>query len=386
MARLMRNYWVPVLHSERVVAGGRPVRVRVFGENYVAFRGSDQRVAIIDEACPHRGASMMLARNEDCGLRCILHGWKVGTSGKVVEAANMPPDARLDRIATGARPVREAAGILWAWFGEAEAAPPMAPYDFANLPEGHVESAVCTVDANWLQFLETLWDPYHVSILHSASLGEASRQGLAKSTYSSGLQTFEFERTPYGFFYRSSADGKTIGIPFVMPWYSIHQLGLTDEDDFLAFGHIPVDDEHTLLWQIAYNRARPLTAESRGRLLLDSFPARHDYRDAYSRANQWRQDRELMDRGASFSGIGAGMAPFGVTLEDIATLESMGPIVDRTKEHLAPTDQVVSLGRQRLLEALSMVRAGETPPGIGPEVRGVLATTRIHGPPEPAEA
>jgi phthalate 4,5-dioxygenase len=372
MGGLFRQYWLPVLHSERLVADGAPVKVRMLGQNYAAFRDTNGRVGLINELCPHRGVSMLLARNEDCGLRCIQHGWKVDASGKVVEAPNMPADAPLERIDTNARPVEERHGIVWAWFGDAEQAPPLTPYDFTTLPEGHVDSVMATGQCNWLQLLETLWDPFHVSILHGTSLKKASASGNAKSTYSTGLMELEYESTPYGFFYNSTSDGKTTGTPFAMPCYCYHMLGANTDDDYLALGHVPVDNEHMLMWAIVFNPFRPLSPTGAGRKLLDTFPKKYEYRDHISRENMWGQDRARMANGDSFSGLDTSPTGFAVFSEDLGTIESMGPIFDRTREHLAPTDKIVMRGRGRLLEILADLDKGVPAPGTGAELQGVL--------------
>src|SRR5215468_6985483 len=87
LGRLMReNYWIPFGLSEHLVAGAAPTPVRLFGEHYVAFRAEDGRIGFFDELCPHRRASLLLARPEGNGLRCVYHGWKLDVSGCVVDA------------------------------------------------------------------------------------------------------------------------------------------------------------------------------------------------------------------------------------------------------------------------------------------------------------
>ena len=89
MGQMMRRYWLPVAMSTELVVG-TPRRVRLLGENFVAFRGDDGTVGVLDELCPHRGASLVLARTEGCALRCLYHGWKVDRTGTVVETPSEP--------------------------------------------------------------------------------------------------------------------------------------------------------------------------------------------------------------------------------------------------------------------------------------------------------
>lgn len=377
MGMLFRQYWLPVLHSERLVADGVPMRVRILGENFVAFRDSEGRAGMVGELCPHRGISLQLARNEGCGLRCIQHGWKIDAAGKVVEAPNMPPDAPLERIATNARPVVERHGIVWAWFGETENPPPLTPYDFTTLPEGHVDSFAAVGQCNWLQLLETLWDPFHVAVLHATSLGRAASEGSAKSTYSRGVMEFQFTPTDHGFYFHYKENTSRFGIPFVLPSWSYSMLGSKVDDDYVALGHIPVDDQNHLMWGVVFNPFKPLAPDGNGSKLLRSVPRKYDYRDDISRENLWRQDRDRMASGESFTGLDAAPAPYAVFAEDIATIESMGPICDRSQEHLAPTDQVVMRGRGRLLELLDELESGRPAPGRKGEALGVLPTFEI---------
>src|SRR5437588_5130279 len=92
---LMSRYWLPVLLAEELEEpGGTPKKVRLVGRDLVAFRDTEGGVGILDEYCSHRGASLVLARNEGCGLRCLYHGWKYGYDGEVQEIPTEPSDRR----------------------------------------------------------------------------------------------------------------------------------------------------------------------------------------------------------------------------------------------------------------------------------------------------
>ncbi|HWD15792.1 MAG TPA: Rieske 2Fe-2S domain-containing protein, partial [Casimicrobiaceae bacterium] len=91
MGRLMRAHWLPICMSEEVAdADGTPVRARLLGQDLVVFRDSDGRLGILGEHCPHRRASLALGRNEESGLRCLYHGWKIDVDGNVVEMPSEP--------------------------------------------------------------------------------------------------------------------------------------------------------------------------------------------------------------------------------------------------------------------------------------------------------
>src|SRR5205809_44872 len=119
MGQIMRRHWLPVCMAEEAAArDGAPVRSRLLGEDLVVFRDSQGRLGVLGEHCLHRGASLAFGRNEECGLRCLYHGWKFDVEGNVVD---MPSEAagaaaRLGKK-TKSYPVREGGGFLWIWMG-----------------------------------------------------------------------------------------------------------------------------------------------------------------------------------------------------------------------------------------------------------------------------
>src|SRR5579875_1102333 len=173
MGEFLREYWVPALRSEALVADGAPVRVRLFGENFVAFRSTDGRVGFFDEGCPHRCTSLALARNEDNALTCIFHGWKIDVSGKVVEVPSEPPERRAEfaaKVRVRHYPVREAGTIIWVYLGRREQPPRFTDFEFTHLPASHVRAYRAIMHSNWLQGLEGQLDSSHVGIMHQSWL------------------------------------------------------------------------------------------------------------------------------------------------------------------------------------------------------------------------
>ena len=109
LGELFRLYWIPFLPSKDLVKDGQPKRIRLLGEDLVAFRDNEDRVGLVDQACPHRGAPLIFGRNEDCGLRCVYHGWKFDVSGAVTDMPAEPVRSRL-RNTSGSRPIPAASG------------------------------------------------------------------------------------------------------------------------------------------------------------------------------------------------------------------------------------------------------------------------------------
>src|SRR5215212_1252056 len=135
MGNLLRQYWIPALRAARLEADGAPVRVRILSENFVAFRDTNGQVGFLDEGCPHRGVSLALGRNEECGLRCIFHGWKINADGQVVDIPSEPAGSNLaSKIRVNHYKTHEAAGVVWVWLGKGEEPPQFPDFGFEGLP------------------------------------------------------------------------------------------------------------------------------------------------------------------------------------------------------------------------------------------------------------
>ena len=99
-------------------AGGRPEARAVAGRRLVAYRAADGRVGLLAEYCPHRGASLAYGAHEDCGLRCIYHGWKIGVDGALLETPPEPPDSTFkNRLKHVAYATHEVADLIWVYMG-----------------------------------------------------------------------------------------------------------------------------------------------------------------------------------------------------------------------------------------------------------------------------
>jgi phthalate 4,5-dioxygenase len=176
MGGMLREYWVPACRAAKLERGGAPERIRLFGENFVAFRVPDGELGFFAEGCPHRCASLALARVEPGGIRCIFHGWKFDVEGRCIDMPTAPPELREQtaaKVPVRRFPVREAGGIVWVYLGKQQTPPPFPDYEFTHLPDAQVYPMRALINCNWLQGLEALLDSAHVSYLHISNIGSS---------------------------------------------------------------------------------------------------------------------------------------------------------------------------------------------------------------------
>src|SRR5437870_5060626 len=171
MGELARRYWIPALLSGELEADGEPKQVQLLGQRFVAFRDTGGRVGLLDENCPHRGASLAYARNEECGLRCIYHGWKVDVEGNILETPSEPEDSTFRfRIKHQAYATHEVAGLIWAYIGPPEKQPPFPDWEWTRGSDEQIEINKILEDCNYAQGLEGSIDSVHSDFLHSSDI------------------------------------------------------------------------------------------------------------------------------------------------------------------------------------------------------------------------
>jgi phthalate 4,5-dioxygenase oxygenase subunit len=381
MGRMLRRYWIPAALSTELEAGGAPRRARLLGEDLVAFRGDDGVVGILDEHCPHRGASLVLARNEDCALRCIYHGWKIAPSGRVLETPPEPDEHGFAaRVRAPAYPVHEAGGVVWTYLGPPGTEPPKMNFDWMSLPAEHRIIQKSREECNWLQCLEGVIDSAHSGFLHSnvikAVPGERSiipeDLGNTQRPSDDRAPRIEVENTAYGFRYGAirrpmidpeSRDYVRVTL-FIAPFFSFFPAtpGWTNMQFF-----VPIDDEHTMFHFVQTRHDKAIDDVTRTKRAKRSgleigVDLDEDYRKVRSRANNWLQDRPSM-RAGSYTGM------HGVNVEDIAVQESMGPMYDRRKEHLGASDIAVIRMRRIMLDGVRrFIDEGAPPVGLAEPV------------------
>jgi phthalate 4,5-dioxygenase oxygenase subunit len=394
MGHLMRCYWLPAfLSTELPEPDCPPIQVKLLGEKLVAFRDTAGRVGLLEEFCAHRCASLFLGRNEEGGLRCIYHGWKYDVDGNCIDMMNEPPESDFkSKIHLKAYPVVEIGGIVWAYLGPPEKKPALPTFEWTQVPASHRFVQKAWEECNWLQALEGGIDEIHSAILHRAINPNTTELGGFRGIrreVGHGM-THDMEPTDYGVMsgsFRKMSDGKVwVRVThFVMPFhtsfaaeiYDLKTEGAVELRPFIT-GHIfvPMDDEHCMTYNwIAKVGNEPLsTAEIEeneaakgrgpGELIMPTF------RKLRNKDKNWMIDRRAQ-KTETFTGI------VGNHNQDHAVQESMGPIVDRSKEHLAKSDRFIILARKCLMEAATAVKDGGEPPGVRPTYYKVRATERI---------
>ncbi len=372
---LFRRYWQPAaLSSELPENDGAPIRVRLLGEDLVAFRDTEGVVALMDAYCPHRRAPMFFGRNEECGLRCVYHGWKFDRNGTCVDMPSEPSDSLFKtKVTIAAYPTHEAGGVIWTYMGPKELQPPAPDYEWMRAPDTHRFVSKTFEDCNYLQGLEGGLDTSHSSFAHNERLGD--RNWIRNRD---GAPLLDVEKTNYGYYYVSTRDVGEDGLyvrvyHYVMPAQQMRGsvtslMGGRAETPKLD-GHIwvPIDDTHTNVYNMAwsYSPDYPITPEyayewekMNGRAPEDHIPG--TFKLKKNLANDYMIDRERQ-RTKTFTGI------VGINTQDYALQEGMGPICDRSKEHLGTSDKAIITTRQLLLEATDAVAGGSAPRGLNPE-------------------
>jgi phthalate 4,5-dioxygenase len=374
MGNLLREYWIPAFISEELEVDGFPRRVRILGEDLIAYRDNLGRVGVVDENCPHRGSSMIFARNEEGGLRCAYHGWKFDCTGACVD---MPSEGQAsnfqEKVKIKAYRTQERNGLVWLYMGPRKDPPPLQELQ-ANLePPAKPGSMYKYVrQCNWAQALEGSIDTVHINYLH-ARLDQKSLRDI------DGAPELEVHQTDYGFFYgakRKIGDGRNYWRvrQFIMPWYTT----ITGPGGILW---IPMDDYNTLV--VEWNPARPpdmprdyddLSRMETARQPWGYKPDNYmipwgNWRVKADVENEWMRDRSL-ERDKLYLGI------YSNPLQDSAVQVTMGAIYDRRREHLGTTDQAIITVRRQLIDAAKALRdRGEIPATVdNPHLSAVRGT------------
>lgn len=375
MGRMMRRFWIPICTSAQVPNNDSdPLRAPLLGESFVVFRDTNGQVGVLDEGCMHRGVSLALGRVEEGGIRCLYHGWKFAPDGTIMETPNHCNAKFRSRVKAPAYPVREAGGLVWTYIGSKAQEPPFPHWDFMNGPAENRAVIRLNTQANYLQLFEGGCDSSHVGILHSnqanptwmlgdfTSADDDFNPGALASSDNAPL--LEIEDTDFGYHYAAKrqlpadaaiTDGYSARVmPVILPFVRIIP---SPAFQFFAF-EVPRDLGSTSTYLIAHG-SKPIDREEIIKMNGLDDPRFWNDRDCNFTVD-WSdgmgQDRSRM--ATDWTGLG------GIEQEDAVLAVSMGPVVDRTKEHMVAADRAVIHLRARLLESVRRNEDGGDPIGL----------------------
>ena len=384
MGQTFRHYWMPALLSRELPQpDSPPVRVKLLGEDFVAFRDTNGDVGILEPHCPHRGANLFFGRNEQCGLRCVYHGWKFNVAGECLDIPNANAEVaeRLKpRASIRALHVQEAGDVIWAHFGDEP--PPLPDFEYLLMPSEHRYVSKKFQQCNWAQAVEGGLDTSHFSYLHAGVFeGEKASlmDGGQRKTFRGNNESQRVEQFRYlvedgaprftviphdaGLLLcaaRRADEGKTYWrmTQYLLPNHSLTP-GNFPADTRLMNTWVPVDDESCWIFCYAWHPERPLSQRER-----DSYEAGRglfaevdeNYVPVRRRENDYLIDRELQQT-TNYTGIE------NISEQDQAAADSQGLIADRSRELLVQTDLGVVRFRANILEACRNAERGELPQG-----------------------
>ena len=392
MGRLLRRYWVPAALAAEVVRDEPPIRLRVLSEDLLAFRDSNERVGVVGAYCTHKLAPLFFGRNEDCGLRCVYHGWKFDIDGICVDIPNVRGE-HVDRIrnaaALTAYPVREAGGLIWIYMGPKGTEPDLPPLPWLDLPPNRVHLSRWLQCANYAQGLEGDVDSSHITFLHSGQRQRPLNVNpiAIQAIRDDGAPFLDVTEMPYGLMYgarRDSGDGRYYWrvTQWIAPFYT---LIAGNGPSHSGRAWVPVDDHHVMTFNYFFSDNAfsaddiagfengshfPPLCRREAYVLPDGYVIDTDVPQA-RRSNDYEIDRAVQ-RTENYSGV------YGTNSQDRALQENMpsapglpyGAMVDRTREHLVASDAAAIAVRRRLLrlardldrgiEPLHMVAGEET--------------------------
>jgi len=397
MGRMMRRFWLPVCSAHQVAEpDGAPLRTQLLGEYLVVFRDTEGKIGVLDEFCVHRRASLALGRNEEGGLRCLLHGWKFCTDGRITETPNHASPNVREKIRQPAYPAIEAGGMVWTYIGDADKQPPFQKYGWFDAPEENYVVLRINTPVNYLQLYEGGTDSAHVGILHmnmmnpgwkdSAFVDGKTDQDDGKgwgtgadadgpssskadmymtSTVFDATPDLGIEDTPYGFQYAALRDGgpgadgsPTWSVRITPVMLPTGRIIPANAFQFYVL-EIPMQDDLTATYLVFHGpdkQDRQLIIDTMG-LADPRFWNDNDCNFTASWDDRLGQDRESM-AGQNWSGFA------GIEQQDAVIAMSMTPIIDRTQEYLVPSDEAVIRLRRRLLESVALNEAGKDPLGL----------------------
>jgi phthalate 4,5-dioxygenase oxygenase subunit len=399
MGELFRRFWLPVALSEELPGPDCiPVKLKILNEDLIAFRDTSGRPGLIDAFCPHRGAPMFFARNEECGLRCVYHGWKFDVDGNCTDLPNSPEgDTFKNKVKATAYPCQEAGGMVFAYMGPKDRQPPFPDFDFGKVPASNIYVTKFQLECNWLQATEGDFDPSHVPFLHSTldnnkanpsqlfqdrainNLAGRPRQNWLDGPvaedesfpFAVGNRRFrpgdsrlndtleDLDGAMYAISKFTRPDGTEVAsltLRRIMPVYC--PPGVARPGHYTNNMRVPIDNQHIMFFRLRWS-LNPISPED----LVAYKQGGYAYPEMIpgtwkTKANVWN-DYEV-DRLSQKTFLYSGIKTF--PLQDIAMMENQwGPLAKRELEHLVAADYHMIYLRRKLLKAAKVMRDGIEP-------------------------
>src|SRR5881398_1823625 len=342
----LRRFWQPVVLAGEL--GELPRRLRILGEDLVAYRNKSGSIGLLELHCPHRGTSLEFGLIGDKGIRCCYHGWLFDCDGTILETPGEPADSTLkDRLFHGAYPVREHAGLVFAYMGPPDKQPAFPMLDTYDLPGYRLAARAPTLwECNWLQVKENSMDPAHLAFLHTLPGSEGFTADFQE------LGEWDWMETPVGMVYidtRRQGDKVWVRVAdFIPP--NIHQFPpntdpmaqrTTINRPVATTWAVPIDDTHMM--QIGFRRA------PEGRVLQRNAGFGQDGKRPYEERQRVPGDYD-------------------------AQMSIHGGIARHRLEHLASTDRGVIMLRNMIRQGIRAVKQGAAPRHNSHQAGKVIST------------
>jgi phthalate 4,5-dioxygenase oxygenase subunit len=391
MGKVLRRYWTPAfLAADLPEPDCPPIGVTVLGEDFVAFRDSSGRLGFLDELCCHRGAPLSYGRVEDGGIRCLYHGWKYDTEGRILEAPNCENPYVIERVRQGSYPVVEAGGLGWVYLGPRDEQPPFPRFPWVDRPASELQVSESVLDCNWVQIQEGSLDSSHLGLLHlDTVVGMRPGPRWVGSLYFEGVP---WEEGGYGGYTIGTGDGMptkdnapaihVADTPFGFHYAAVRRM---DDDPAkkyvritaLAFPYtahiggsqgavivVPRDDESCSFIGVfggGRTRLRPQRPEAEAAPVHPEGRQIRYPQDTRSFAVP-PQNRAAMVARKSFAGFPGGNRPQDAAVQGV---NAKRRTYSRATEHLVAADAACQRFRRLLLESLERVESGKPPLGLG---------------------
>ena len=373
MGNYLRCHWHPVALSEEVAKPDcAPIRLKVMGEDLLLFRDSKGNTGLIEPFCAHRGADLFFGRNEECGIRCIYHGWKYDIHGNCIDMPNVPKDAAYHgKIKIKAYPTQEFADMVWAYMGPPDIQPFEVPQLEAGLvPPSHRYVTKRLVECNWTHSMEGALDTAHFSFLHMPapafrkddSSNIAADESRIRWLRNDPAPRFKIIDHEVGFLIggaRNADPGDHYWrlTQYMLPTHSITPSAMPNET-YYGYSWVPIDDYSCWMYVYAWHPDQAISDEERKKYIKGGYGQFAELGPGYvplrNRSNSYLMSREEQ-KNISFTGIR------GIAEQDQMAQESQGYMIDRTKENLSPTDVGIIRFRKLLLQEAKAFAAGKKP-------------------------